>query len=1333
MLVLPAAANAASGTITYAVSTGTGAATYSMTHTRTGNVGSWKIQRGEAALSLGTCSGPYTYTDIGPANPASPFVDTSPPDGVCVKYQLLVTDSITASVATIAGANIVRFDRTDPTVVLTAASPSPWINTTAKTLNLTRTDATVVTSTVAWQNTTTLATGTACASTTTASCSFNVSTLPDGPYLLTVTSTDTVGRVSTGTLSVMYDVTAPVITLAPANELTGAAYQHRVGSTIFYNPSYAGSFVLGLNASDPGTGANTATYVTFGAGWTFTPTTDNTQPYESTYSWSAGASGSGAKIVNVNDFSGRTATFTLTLTTDTLGPTPGTLGWTPSSASVSLTYTGGSDAASGLGDVQVMRDSAPDTGSCGSPVWTGFANVGAVNPSFPYVDTTVVANTCYRYRIRQFDNVGNFANTSTTSVMSNFSSTDTTNPTGTINATPVAPFSGAKTLTGTSADVGSGIASITLSYSGPQSGSVCTVPSPAASSWVCPWNTATLADGTYTLNLHIVDASSNFSDVTRTVVLDNTLPTGTIAATPLGPVRATATLTGTTADAGTGVQHADVTYAGPASGNVCLGTSPSGAPWSCVWDTTTVPDGTYTITSHVTDYAGNAADITRALVVDNTGPVLAFASAVATSGAAYQYASGSTLWVNPLYAGATDITFTATDAASGMGTVTFPALGSGWTTIGGPVVSAAPFRLNHVRTIGSAAPGSVSVTGTDATGNTATSSFTVTNDALAPTGGTVAAAWGTTDVTLTHTLGSDAGSGMGSHQLQRRQAPRVGPACGSYGTWTDVLAANPVSPAHDTTTAPGTCYQYRLAQTDRVGNVFVVYAAGEVITPASGFGVTNAPASVAVTEGGGSAAFTSVLTSAPTANVTITLAAGAQLTTAPAAITFTPANWATPQTITVTAVDDAVAEASPHAASVGFTATSSDTDYAGLSITAVAVAVTDNDAPGLDDLGSSTSVTVAEGGATDTFVYRLGSQPTAPVTVALGSDAQVTTTPATLTFTTANWNVAQTVTVAAVDDFVSEGAHTGAITPTVTSPDPIYTGLLAAPVSASVVDDDTAGVTVTPGASLAVTEGGVNGSFSAQLTSEPTGTVTIAFTPDAQLATSTTAFTFTPANWNVPQVATVDAVDDSIVEASPHAGSIALVAASADAFYGGIAIADVSADISDNDVVGITVAANAFTLAEGGSSTTADVVLASQPTADVTIAVTSPDSQLLVDQSTLTFTALDWNVPQTITIDAVDDAVGEISPHTGTLAFTVTSADAGWSGAPVADVLFAITDDDGPPADLVPPVGGAVNVVEHWVNTPTNPVPFVVGTDAGSGIGTWRLQRRLATLAGGAC
>jgi hypothetical protein len=67
----------------------------------------------------------------------------------------------------------------------------------------------------------------------------------------------------------------------------------------------------------------------------------------------------------------------------------------------------GSDAGSGVDrrSVSLERDSAPLTpAGCGSytGVWVPLSLPGSA-------DTTVVANTCYRYRVSVSDNVGNRA------------------------------------------------------------------------------------------------------------------------------------------------------------------------------------------------------------------------------------------------------------------------------------------------------------------------------------------------------------------------------------------------------------------------------------------------------------------------------------------------------------------------------------------------------------------------------------------------------------------------------------------------------------------------------------------------------------------------------------------------------------------------------------------------------------------------------------------------------------------------------------------------------------------------------------------------------------
>src|SRR5438309_8174349 len=89
----------------------------------------------------------------------------------------------------------------------------------------------------------------------------------------------------------------------------------------------------------------------------------------------------------------------------------------------------------------------------------------------------------------------------------------------------------------------------------------------------------------------------------------------------------------------------------------------------------------------------------------------------------------------------------------------------------------------------------------------------------------------------------------------------------------------------------------------------------------------------------------------------------------------------------------------------------------------VAVTNTDNDTAGISVIPTS-GLTTTEGGGTATFTVALTSQPTANVTIGLSSSGltEGTVAPASVTFTPANWNTAQTVTVTGVDDFAVDGA-----------------------------------------------------------------------------------------------------------------------------------------------------------------------------------------------------------------------------------------------------------------------------------------------------------------------
>jgi hypothetical protein len=113
-----------------------------------------------------------------------------------------------------------------------------------------------------------------------------------------------------------------------------------------------------------------------------------------------------------------------------------------------------------------------------------------------------------------------------------------------------------------------------------------------------------------------------------------------------------------------------------------------------------------------------------------------------------------------------------------------------------------------------------------------------------------------------------------------------------------------------------------------------------------------------------------------------------------------------------------------------------------------------NPLPGITSIQSGGSTAVTEGSATDTYSLVLNSQPTSNVTVALNSGNQLATSAATLTFTPANWNVAQVVAVAAMDDLLVEGNHTGAIAYTTISSDSNYNGLAIAPLTVAIADND---------------------------------------------------------------------------------------------------------------------------------------------------------------------------------------------------------------------------------------------------------------------------------------
>ena len=126
--------------------------------------------------------------------------------------------------------------------------------------------------------------------------------------------------------------------------------------------------------------------------------------------------------------------------------------------------------------------------------------------------------------------------------------------------------------------------------------------------------------------------------------------------------------------------------------------------------------------------------------------------------------------------------------------------------------------------------------------------------------------------------------------------------------------------------------------------------------------------------------------------------------------------------MTVTGVDDDVVDGDVAYTIVTAAASSSDSAYNGLDADDVSVTNSDDDAAGITVSPTSGLITT-EAGGTAQFSVVLNSQPTADVTIAISSSdtSEGTADVSSLTFTSSNWDVAQTVTVTGVDDDVVDG------------------------------------------------------------------------------------------------------------------------------------------------------------------------------------------------------------------------------------------------------------------------------------------------------------------------
>ena len=234
---------------------------------------------------------------------------------------------------------------------------------------------------------------------------------------------------------------------------------------------------------------------------------------------------------------------------------------------------------------------------------------------------------------------------------------------------------------------------------------------------------------------------------------------------------------------------------------------------------------------------------------------------------------------------------------------------------------------------------------------------------------------------------------------------------------------------------------------------------------------------------------------------------------------------------------------------------------------------------------------------------------------------------------------------------------------------------------------------------MAVREGGT-ATYTVALALAPDGPVTVAVTkqdggdPDLTLDTDPNmegdqdTLTFTATDWNTPQTVTLSAAED---DGDRESGEAVFVHTATGGGYGEGAdatLAELTAIEDDNDLVpgrGLTLTPSGVAVREGGTATYT-VALAVAPDGPVTVAVTKQDGgdpdltldmdpNMEGDQGTLTFTATDWNTPQTVTLGAAEDEDREV----GEAVFVHTATGGGYgegADATLADLTATEEEND---------------------------------------------------------
>ena len=396
--------------------------------------------------------------------------------------------------------------------------------------------------------------------------------------------------------------------------------------------------------------------------------------------------------------------------------------------------------------------------------------------------------------------------------------------------------------------------------------------------------------------------------------------------------------------------------------------------------------------------------------------------------------------------------------------------------------------------------------------------------------------------------------------------------------------------------------------------------------------------------------------------------------------------------------------------------------------------------PNAVNLSVSDDGDATEGGdaltITATLVRALRSTVTIPIEVnADGTTAQA-----------ADYTVASGILISAgarsgttsftvTDDEVAESTETVLVELGATLPLDTVSGE-ANDVGISITDNDTADLVISP-TTLGVAEGD-DASYTVELATLPTGTVTVAITVPAgtDLTLDTTSLEFTTATWNTAQTVTVTAGEDP----DTANDTATLTHAASGGGYDNLG-RELAVTVTDNDTPGLVLSPTSLEVDEGDDASYT-VKLATAPTGTVTVAISGHSgTDLSLDTTSLEFTTATWNTAQTVTVTAGED--DDTATDTATLAH---EASGGGYGNVEADLAVAVSDNDTAglvlsPTSLEVDEGDDASYTVRLATAPTGAVTVAISGHSGTDLtlnktslefstSTWNTAQTVTVTAG---